>query len=411
MPDFKLSDLLFHSKGKASSRGDVRRAPATLSITMESPPPVYYGQPSSSTGALVSGQLKLNINEEAFDIVNYDMNLTLEATRKKPYHSHCTDCQLDSEVLKKWKFLQSPTKLKNGEHSYPFSVLLPGDLPASMDGPLSKIEYKFHAVVESSEGRKVRLDQILEVKRAIFPNALPKHSIRVFPPTELIANVDLPSVIYPIGESTATMRVEGIVRRDPDQPGVQRQWCLLRMIWRLEETHKVLSPACAKHGASKSGPPNAGEESPKPKAHENIAMRVIGNGELCSGWKSDYTTPTGSIELEFPFSITSPKISRSCDIQTSVVDISHQLMVEMIVVEEQSQDRRTQQGTPTGAARVLRMHFNLVVTERSGLGISWDEEIPPVYEDVPSCPPGYMYDLVGEELSDVCLPHYAPPPN
>ena len=45
--------------------------------------------------------------------------------------------------------------------------------------------------------------------------------------------------------------------------------------------------------------------------------------------------------------------------------------------------------TPTGAARVLRMQFNLNVTERCGLGISWDEEMPPVYEDVPASPPGY----------------------
>ncbi|CCE65399.1 hypothetical protein TPHA_0L00430 [Tetrapisispora phaffii CBS 4417] len=45
---------------------------------------------------------------------------------------------------------------------------------------------------------------------------------------------------------------------------------------------------------------------------------------------------------------------------------------------------------PTGAARVLRMQFRLVVTERSGLGISWEDEVPPLYQDVKSfCPPDY----------------------
>lgn len=45
---------------------------------------------------------------------------------------------------------------------------------------------------------------------------------------------------------------------------------------------------------------------------------------------------------------------------------------------------------PTGAARVLRMQFRLLVTERSGLGISWDEEVPPIYQDVKqSAPPTY----------------------
>ena len=45
---------------------------------------------------------------------------------------------------------------------------------------------------------------------------------------------------------------------------------------------------------------------------------------------------------------------------------------------------------PTGAARVLRMQFKLNITERSGLGISWDEEVPPVYQDVKqAAPPTY----------------------
>jgi hypothetical protein len=35
------------------------------------------------------------------------------------------------------------------------------------------------------------------------------------------------------------------------------------------------------------------------------------------------------------------------------------------------------------------MQFLLVVTDRSGLGISWDEEIPPVYENIPASPPPY----------------------
>lgn len=47
-------------------------------------------------------------------------------------------------------------------------------------------------------------------------------------------------------------------------------------------------------------------------------------------------------------------------------------------------------GVPTGAARVLRMQFKLPLVERSGLGIAWDDEVPPTYEDVRSLsPPHY----------------------
>ncbi|CAK7905699.1 protein Ldb19p [[Candida] anglica] len=50
----------------------------------------------------------------------------------------------------------------------------------------------------------------------------------------------------------------------------------------------------------------------------------------------------------------------------------------------------TQPGVPSGAARVLRMQFKLPFTERSGLGIAWDDEVPPTYEDVRTLsPPTY----------------------
>lgn len=56
---------------------------------------------------------------------------------------------------------------------------------------------------------------------------------------------------------------------------------------------------------------------------------------------------------------------------------------------------------PTGAARVLRMQFRLNITERSGLGISWDEEVPPIYQDVKKAkPPSYEHTI------NNVLPHY-----
>lgn len=40
---------------------------------------------------------------------------------------------------------------------------------------------------------------------------------------------------------------------------------------------------------------------------------------------------------------------------------------------------------------MLRMQFKLPITERSGLGIAWDDEVPPTYEDVRTLsPPNYQ---------------------
>jgi len=61
----------------------------------------------------------------------------------------------------------------------------------------------------------------------------------------------------------------------------------------------------------------------------------------------------------------------------------------MVVAEEWSPKHKPNQATPTGAARILRTQFHLLLTERPGLGVSWDEETPPVYEDVPASPPHY----------------------
>lgn len=59
---------------------------------------------------------------------------------------------------------------------------------------------------------------------------------------------------------------------------------------------------------------------------------------------------------------------------------------------------------PTGAARVLRMQFRINVTERSGLGISWDEEVPPMYHEIQTnAPPSYeaaLKDSGGVQIVD-----------
>lgn len=135
-------------------------------------------------------------------------------------------------------------------------------------------------------------------------------------------------------------------------------------------------------------------------AHQDV--RTIGSVEIKSGWKSDYSTPDGSIEMEFPFGIR-PDSRPVCDMKAEDgTEVSHILVVEMIVAEEFAPIKRPTQITPTGAARVLRMHFNVTVTERSGLGISWDEEQPPLYENVPASPPGY----VNADIYDGPIPEY-----
>ncbi|RFU34364.1 hypothetical protein B7463_g2031, partial [Scytalidium lignicola] len=384
-----------HAHSPKSSQKSLVHLPATLSCTIESPPLVFYGPATSSTGALLSGQLKLEVMDDHFAIDDFKMRLAVEVHRKRPFHAHCPECAYQESDLTSWNFLATPTTLHRGEHQFPFSFLLPGNLPATMKGSLCSIEYVLRVIITPKSGEPLKLCQALDIKRAIYPPETPRHSIRIFPPTNLTANCELPPVIHPIGESNMSMRIDGVVNRNVDSKS-QTQWRLKRVSWRIEETQKTLAPACIKHLA-KLG---TGPDVKKSIAHQDT--RIVGQEELKSGWKADYTTPDGSIDMEFPFSI-SPSAHAVCDMKSpDGNEVSHVLIVEMIVAEEFAPMKKPTQISPTGAARVLRMHFNLILTERSGLGISWDEEQPPLYENVPASPPAYgnaeIYD--GEPIPD-----------
>jgi hypothetical protein len=264
-----------------------------------------------------------------------------------------------------------------------------------MRGSLTAIDYVLRATLTPKTGEPMKLTKTLDVKRSIDAGDTPRHSIRIFPPTNLTANCQLPPVIHPIGATTISMHLDGVVKRNADNK-TQTQWKLKRLTWRLEETQKVISPACAKHAAKLGNV----EESKKTLSYQEV--RTIGTDEMKSGWKSDYSSPDGTVELEFPFGIqagTHPV----CNLKaTDGIEVSHVLIVEMIVAEELAPIKKPTQFTPTGAARVLRMNFNITVTERAGLGISWDEEQPPLYENVPASPPAYgnseLFD--GESIPD-----------
>jgi hypothetical protein len=161
------------------------------------------------------------------------------------------------------------------------------------------------------------------------------------------------------------------------------------MNWKIEEHSKMISPPCSKH-ANKVGGENKGI------LHQDT--REIGSKEYKEGWKTDFDTEGGLIEHEFPCSIK-PSSHPICDVDSPTgLAVTHNLVLELIVAEELCALKNRKSVIPTGTARVLRMQFTLVVTERSGMGISWDEEQPPVYEDVPNSPPGYtrMEEYEGE---------------
>ncbi len=178
------------------------------------------------------------------------------------------------------------------------------------------------------------------------------------------------------------LRLDGIVKHNVDVKSVE-YWKLKRLSWRIEEAITTVAPACEKHLSKITDPAQS------PKGIKRIADRVIGSADLHQGWKADYS-PDGKIETEVEFSCD-PNLKPSCNLKgNDGTEITHQLVVEMVVVQEYAPTSNLKHITPTGVARILRMHFGVVLTERPGLGVSWDNEAPPIYQDVPPSPPRYI---------------------
>jgi len=122
MPDaYKRLSFPGRSHSPRSSSKSLAHQSATLDVVIESPPLVFYGPAESSSGALLSGQIVLNVHDEALPIDSFKMRLALEVTRKKPFHAHCQDCMHQSTDLTTWNFLPGPATLRKGR-SMPWSL-------------------------------------------------------------------------------------------------------------------------------------------------------------------------------------------------------------------------------------------------------------------------------------------------
>ncbi|KAI9671370.1 MAG: hypothetical protein M1831_004279 [Alyxoria varia] len=383
-----------HKEKKGSNSPSLKptKPTDTLDLIVESPPAIFYGAASNSTGALYSGRLKLNVITASEIILDkFNMKLIAVTTMKKPVAKDCGDCSQKSTKLHDWNFLSGPKTLSAGEHHFPFSHLIPGHLPTTTHGHLGVIEYFLDAKATTKQGEELSLRTQLILSRAIPPGE-ERYCTRIFPPTNVAAHLSFSPTIHPIGRYTALLRVTGILENPPEKKDIQNRWRLRKFCWKLEETEHMVSPACDRHSGKVGG---AG----RGLAHEET--RILAREDLKEGWKTDFDA--GEIDLEFHPATTAASSSRAlCDVDApNGLKISHALVLELVIAEEwlRHGKRNDEVATPTGGARVLRASFPVHVTERAGLGISWDEETPPVYEDVPESPPLYSQDTTNRGTS------------
>ena len=416
-----------------------------LKIEIESPPLCSYGPPEDSSGALLSGILSLIPRitpiapEQSFDIAKLEMKLFMDIVTKRPIGHNCVPCSTKSKVVNTWTFIRARRSLqynKGAPHSFPFSFLVPGNFPATTQSALATVSYRLVAeaipaapiptvtlpsptdipmtlrsglstdviptaptppttVSPSVQARSdtahrtlsfkpITLSYNLHLSRSILPSVEPRTSHRIFPPTQLAATINLPNVFYPGSkDNEVEITVEGL-----SVPDTKLRWSLRKFTWRIDEISKVVSAPCPQHAHKL---PTAER---KGLLYED--KRTLGAGDMKQGWKTDYAA--GKAECLLRLAIA-PESMAACDVDSvSGVLVSHDLVIECIVAEEMlhtstGHARRSAQYVVTGSARVLRMVFPMIVTERGGMGISWDEEIPPRYEDVAwNAPPSFSQE-------------------
>lgn len=403
--------------GRSYSKDRVPQPPsvAVIDWKVESPPVVFHGSREESTGALLSGQLSLEVKEDYVVVDSFLASLEIHTKHKRPFQGHCHECQHKQVKLESWQLLGQATTLRKGTHLFPFSTLLDGKHPASIDTPVLSISYNFsaEAIISSSSSStsttvpqspiSLKFERTIPVKRSIVEPLFPHHSVRVFPPTNIKAGADYISVIHPSAVNKLTFKLDGLISHNERVKTVDL-WRLKKVTWKLEETIKTIAPACDRHLVT------AGIVEGDLKGILRSETRVIGEKSMHDGWKSDYSGHDGTVDMEIDFSVNqmtstrgSPKeLKYVCDTKTEDgTEVTHSLLVELIVSKEYAQEGKTHQATPTGTGRILRMHFGVILTEYPGMGVSWDNEAPPIYEDVPPSPPCYVVDECPIDYEDL----------
>ena len=163
----------------------------------------------------------------------------------------CTSCKTKVTEFHRWTIINKPTELALGKHSFPFSHLIPGNLPATThlgSNSHTTIKYELIAVVtykhpfkgkgESSK-RVLQLNLPISITRSILRGS-DKNSLRVFSPTELTANAVLPNVVYPKSTFSMELKLDGICSDD-------RRWRMRKLNWRIEEKSKIRAYTCKSH--------------------------------------------------------------------------------------------------------------------------------------------------------------------
>ncbi|GMM32203.1 Ldb19 protein [Martiniozyma asiatica (nom. inval.)] len=244
--------------------------PFHMQINLETPPIVIFGSPTQSSGAFFSGNLyltipslhaeqlqpQISISKLAKNIQHHYMILNDVSIKlvqiiniarpfQNPNTNDCKKCDKREKTISDWPLLSKKLAFAKGtQHSYPFSCVIPGNLPPSSslchDGYI-KYELRTKCTYINLKGKEstVNMDMPIVIKRSIM-RGHDRNSLRIFPPTDVTASAVIPNVVYPRSNFPIEIRLDHLVS------GTHR-WKMRKLNWRLEESIILKSDHCDRH--------------------------------------------------------------------------------------------------------------------------------------------------------------------
>ncbi|GMM32677.1 Ldb19 protein [Saccharomycopsis crataegensis] len=162
--------------------------------------------------------------------------------------ANCSECKTKVTTLKRWDVLTQPALFPPGKQAFPFSHILPGNLPPTCAVGSSgafTIRYELvaqsHGIYESSKSKKqksceIKVKMPIRVSRSII-KGLEKNSLRIFPPSNVTVAASIPNVVHPKSDFVVELKFEGLVDGN-------KRWRLRRLQWRIEETAQIKANSC-----------------------------------------------------------------------------------------------------------------------------------------------------------------------
>ncbi|KAH6961745.1 hypothetical protein BKA56DRAFT_561269 [Ilyonectria sp. MPI-CAGE-AT-0026] len=369
-------------------------AAVTLSWNLESPSVTLFDKGADAVGALFSGLLLVHVGGDFAKLDVLVALLSIQIRRQSPQSrwGSCADCQIQSVNIETWSFLNSPTILSRGVHQFPFSSFIPGHYPATVNIPAFSISYNLKATMDIARSpnqhaisnNHIELKDSIMVKRVSSPPKPPHHLYVELKPIKARVGVLYDSVIEPEGANEVVLHLVDLLDYD-EIPQRIVFWRLTSVSWKFEETIQHSFPLCKHHA------------TPFKTANEPTTdIRVLAKGILRKVWETDGIRGDGTTDLKFSYAIDRQRFPgrecrHACDVKPFYgLAVKHTLEIEVFLSQETAHVLKPDVVTPAPKGFFYRLRFDINLTRYADGEVNWDEDTPPVYQDVASQPPAYI---------------------